>query len=336
MADTTIPVQNPAVSDSLLDAESLTVSALTVKRERYQIAGASALEIARVVATNPAATDYGLAVRTIGSLADNTAFVDGTTSVRAAGFVFDDVAGTALTENDIAAARIDSKRAQMVTLEDATTRGTKARILTTAPALADAGIVVRPVIALDNGAFTDATTPVLPVGFIFDEVAGTALTENDVAAARVDSKRAQIGVIEDATTRGQRAAVTAAGALQVVTSPTEASVLTSAARTTTQTQADQTNLTARGIVVVLDVTSAGTGDITLKIEGKDPVSGKYVTLLAGTNVTSISTNVYTIQPAGPVAANVSANAQLWRTWRVVVTANNANSVTYSVGAILLP
>lgn len=68
---------------------------------------------------------------------------------------------------------------------------------------------------VDNAAFTDASTKVLPTGFIFDEVAGTALTENDIAAARVDSKRAQVGVIEDATTRGQRAAVSATGRLSV-------------------------------------------------------------------------------------------------------------------------
>jgi hypothetical protein len=58
---------------------------------------------------------------------------------------------------------------------------------------------------VDNAGFTDGTTPVNPVGYIFDEVAGTALTENDAAAARIDSKRAQVLVVEDATTRGQRA-----------------------------------------------------------------------------------------------------------------------------------
>jgi hypothetical protein len=68
---------------------------------------------------------------------------------------------------------------------------------------------------VDNAGFTDGTTPVNPVGFIFDEVAGTALTENDAAAARVDSKRAQVLVLEDATTRGQRATVSAANALKV-------------------------------------------------------------------------------------------------------------------------
>lgn len=68
---------------------------------------------------------------------------------------------------------------------------------------------------VDNAAFTDGTTRLMPGGYIFDEVAGTALTENDAAAARIDSKRAQIGVIEDATTRGQRLAVSAAGAAKV-------------------------------------------------------------------------------------------------------------------------
>lgn len=57
---------------------------------------------------------------------------------------------------------------------------------------------------VDNAAFTDGTTRLMPAAYIFDEVAGTALTENDAAAARIDSKRAQIGVIEDATTRGTR------------------------------------------------------------------------------------------------------------------------------------
>ena len=75
--------------------------------------------------------------------ADNTAFTDGTTPVTPAGFVYDDVGGTALTENDAAAARIDSKRAQMVVLEDGTTRGRVAKVLTTLePTSSDNGLVV--------------------------------------------------------------------------------------------------------------------------------------------------------------------------------------------------
>jgi hypothetical protein len=67
----------------------------------------------------------------------------------------------------------------------------------------------------DNAGFTDTATRLDMAGYIFDEVAGTALTENDGAAARIDSKRAQVLVLEDATTRGQRQAVSAAGAASI-------------------------------------------------------------------------------------------------------------------------
>lgn len=78
----------------------------------------------------------------------------------------------------------------------------------------------------DNAAFTDGTTRLHMAGFIFDETAGTALTENDGAAARVDSKRALVGVLEDATTRGQRAAVNTSGGLAVTPTPHTAGGLT--------------------------------------------------------------------------------------------------------------
>lgn len=70
-------------------------------------------------------------------------------------------------------------------------------------------------VVLDNAGFTDGTTPIQPAGFIFDEAVGIALTENDAAAARIDSKRAQVLVLEDANTRGRRAIVTGTGELFV-------------------------------------------------------------------------------------------------------------------------
>lgn len=68
---------------------------------------------------------------------------------------------------------------------------------------------------VDNSGFVDGNTKLAMAGYIYDEVAGTALTENDVAAARIDAKRAQIGTIEDGTTRGRYATVTAANAVKV-------------------------------------------------------------------------------------------------------------------------
>jgi hypothetical protein len=67
----------------------------------------------------------------------------------------------------------------------------------------------------DNAGFTDGTTKVFMGGYIYDEVAGTALTENDAAAARINANRAQVQTIEDGSTRGRYVTVTAANALKV-------------------------------------------------------------------------------------------------------------------------
>ena len=113
-------------------------------------------------------------------------------------------------------------------------------------------------------------------------------------------------------------------------------LLASAARTTTQTVADQANSSGRGIRVVLDMTNVAAGpSVTLTIEAKDNASGKYSTLLAGAAVTTVSTNVYVVYPGLTPVANKVVSDVLPRTWRVTVTANNANSGTYSVGASYL-
>lgn len=117
--------------------------------------------------------------------------------------------------------------------------------------------------------------------------------------------------------------------------PFDLSLIASAAFAATQNTADQQNLTGRGLRVVLDVTVPGTGSITLTIQGKDPASGKYYTLLQGAAVTTLTTNVYEIYPGITAVANQAANLSLPRVWRVLVTANNANPMTYSVGATVL-
>lgn len=113
------------------------------------------------------------------------------------------------------------------------------------------------------------------------------------------------------------------------------SLVASASYTTTQTGTDQTNYNHRGLIVTLDMTTVGTGSVTLEIDMKDPVSGKYVALLTGSAVTTNVTNIYTVYPGNTVSANVSVSTILPRTWRVKVTANNANAATYSVGASLV-
>lgn len=112
----------------------------------------------------------------------------------------------------------------VVTVEQATATSLKAEVIGTGTfATQDSEKLA------DNAPFTDGTTPLQPAGFVFDDVAGTSLTENDLAAARIDSKRAQAIVLEDGSTRGQVAAVSAGGALTVdgsgVTQPVSAASL---------------------------------------------------------------------------------------------------------------
>lgn len=112
---------------------------------------------------------------------------------------------------------------------------------------------------------------------------------------------------------------------------TEGTAIASAARTATNNSADIINYNGRALIAVLNVTVAGTGSVTLSIQGKDPVSAAYYTILAGAAVTTVSTNVYVVGLGITETANVDVAFPLPRTFRVLITHNNANSITYSVG-----
>ena len=116
----------------------------------------------------------------------------------------------------------------------------------------------------------------------------------------------------------------------------DATLLTSAARTTTQGPTNITTYNARAIYVILDMTNvAAAPSVTLKIDMIDPVSAKAVNLLTGVAVTTVSTNIYKIGVGLTAAANLVASEYLPRTIAITVTANNANSGTYSVGYSLI-
>lgn len=112
-------------------------------------------------------------------------------------------------------------------------------------------------------------------------------------------------------------------------------VITASGATTTQTSPDILNINFRGIKVVLNTTVIGTGSVTVSIRGKDSVSGAYYTIIAGAAVVTNTTNVYTVFPAAPVTTNVSANDFIPAVFDIIVTANNANAATYTVGAVLM-
>lgn len=111
---------------------------------------------------------------------------------------------------------------------------------------------------VDNAAFTDGTTRLNMVGFIYDEVAGTALTENDGAAARINVNRAVVNALEDGVTRGRYATVTASNALKVDGSAVTQPVSIAATVVTQETQpASPTlaNVTMTGSSVTLQASN---------------------------------------------------------------------------------
>jgi hypothetical protein len=113
-------------------------------------------------------------------------------------------------------------------------------------------------------------------------------------------------------------------------------LLPSAARTVATTSEDFANYGGRGMHVVVDVTAVtATPGLTVTIQGKDEVSGKYYTLLAGLAITTVSTTIYKIFPGSAVSANVSANDIIPHTFRVSVAVADADAATYSIGASLI-
>lgn len=93
----------------------------------------------------------------------------------------------------------------------------------------------------------------------------------------------------------------------------------------------------RGAVVVIDVTAiTGTGaSLTVTIEGKDPHSGKYYTILASAALTAVGTTVLRIHPSLAAAANSVAKDLMPRDFRVSYTiAGTTPSVSAKVGVLL--
>lgn len=117
----------------------------------------------------------------------------------------------------------------------------------------------------------------------------------------------------------------------------EGTALASAARTASTQSPDIVNYNGRGVLVFVDVTAVtATPSITVAIEGKDPVSGKYFSLLTGAALTAVSTQLLVVYPGVTETANADVATPLPRTWRVNVTHADADSITYSIGyAIIL-
>lgn len=111
-------------------------------------------------------------------------------------------------------------------------------------------------------------------------------------------------------------------------------VLESAARTTTQSVEWQGNLSCKGVEVFIDVTAVGMPgpSLTVAINNVDPISGKARAVLTSAAITATGTTVLRVYPGITASANVAASDFIAPFGTITVTAGNANSATYSVGA----
>lgn len=150
---------------------------------------------------------------------------------------------------------------------------------------------------VDNAGFTDGTTRLMMNGYIYDEVAGTALTENDGGAARMDAKRAQVMVIEDVSTRGtaNRLAITTRLSL-LAEGPTAADAAITASPITIGGRASAaapTDMSGDGDVVNLWLTRKGAvvldgGYAHDAVDAGGPVKVGMRALAHGTNPTAVA------------------------------------------------
>lgn len=101
---------------------------------------------------------------------------------------------------------------------------------------------------------------------------------------------------------------------------------------------DQTNFNGRGLKLVIDVTAltGTTPTLTVTIQGKDPVSGKYYTILVSAALAAVATTVLTVYPGLTAAANLTAVDILPRTFRILTAIGGTTpAVTATIGASVI-
>lgn len=123
---------------------------------------------------------------------------------------------------------------------------------------------------------------------------------------------------------------------------TQGTLLASAARTTNTYSPTQTNYNARGVQVIVNVTTAsGTGGITVLIKGVDPVSGSsYQMNVAPSAITAKGVYVFELFPGASTSPNGSNIHQrtagvLPRTWILEVLHGDSTNYQYSAGYALV-
>lgn len=90
-----------------------------------------------------------------------------------------------------------------------------------------------------------------------------------------------------------------------------------------------------GVLLVVDITAitGTTPTLTVTLQGKDPVSGKYYTILVSAALNAIGTTVLRVHPSLTPAVNLVANDVLPAVYRAISAIGGTTpAVTYTVSA----
>jgi len=122
---------------------------------------------------------------------------------------------------------------------------------------------------------------------------------------------------------------------RVSNSTGQAVVYASAARTAEPDTQEFEAAGYRGLHLIIDVTAVtDTPSIVATILGVDRASGKTYTILASAAITATGTTVLRVGQSLTAATNLVANDILPPIFRIRVTHADADSITYTVGAML--
>lgn len=116
-------------------------------------------------------------------------------------------------------------------------------------------------------------------------------------------------------------------------------VLPSAARTTApdtqEFQVDRRGFSPSGLILTIDATAiTATPALTVTVSGVDRTSGKLYTILASTAIATAVTTVLKIN-AGVAAGATATLEVLPSVFRVTCTHGDSDSITYSIGGMLI-
>lgn len=86
--------------------------------------------------------------------------------------------------------------------------------------------------------------------------------------------------------------------------------------------------------IAIDITAIAGGSLTFTVEGKDPASGKYYTLLATAALAGTGTTILRIFPGATAVANLAANDIMPGIFRVKWVITTTPTATFTIGAAL--